>query len=730
VWVAHARAKTVVDDVLWALGLERITKARRPPALTRRGFDALVRALVRSLEGVTGPGRRAGLEAAERRLDRDWQRLTPEQREEAITAAMRTYVEVVTERAANVSDVFARHSREIVAEGYRETAQTQLDLDESPVFNAVDERVIQHAATSQAFYARAATGQISQAMSERARRIVASGLEAGHGTKEIAAELGRQLKGTEAERTRSYYEMLASVGVARARTYGQLRSYDDAAITTYEWVAVIDEVTCDTCRFLHGQKFSVRESLNRYQEVVDGDPTSVMELQPFARVVRSEGRTAIAVNNRAIAEIEESGVGQKDVRGRFKNTMSPANMQRLGVGQPPIHPRCRCVTVAVFDDDDEDLPVLLPRPAEPDALQAQREADDEPVLVDIGTPALPGIPIPLQVQVRPPATTTTIPLVPAATRPSSPTGSARTPGPRTPAVPAAPVGPWTVHTVGGRPRIGPEPTWLPVKEVVASWKRAGYDDVDEVLLERLFGKNAPTVEQVLESWSAPKLGLKAELARREDGKLAFASANPRSIGIGFVLRDEAGTLYTKEPGKRYFALDDKLRLTVQNSVLKLFDDTPKGVGEHLTANSMRLYTHLGVDAVELTAMWTGRYTWATFGFDWADREEAAGMRDTFARYLIKHGVPKDTANEEATLRAAHPWLIAAFDDGKTAPCVFHRIKRGSANDWDIERGVAPLGKAFFLREEMPGWFGELDLSSADSPSFKRLLDRVIGRQAP
>jgi hypothetical protein len=282
--------------------------------------------------------------------------------------------------------------------------------------------------------------------------------------------------------------------------------------------------------------------------------------------------------------------------------------------------------------------------------------------------------------------------------------------------------------VNGRPVIGPEPKWLPIKEVVANWRQHGFHDVDERLLETVFDKRAPTVDQILDAWSAPQLGLRAELARRSDGTLSAVTISPRTVGFGFVLKDKDGQAITHEVSQRSFARNSSGQLIVYNAAIKVYSDAPKRVAETQLANAVRFYTHLGVEQIELIAAWTGRYAWATFGFDWGDPKERPGIRRSFERYLARNGVPPGTAAQEARWRSEHPWTIADYDyEGKTAPCVFHHVQRGIGIV--AEMGRSTLGKAWLLREQNPGWAGVMALTP-EAPSFRRFLTRVIRRQIP
>jgi len=343
------RAVAALDDVLWVIGLEHVTKAVRSP-FSRAGFDQMVSSLVAALQQATEPQRQAALAAAIQQLDQRWSGVTEGDRARLVATAMSQYVAGSSGLVAGTADVFGTHMRAIAGRTRAAANRThQLRLPLEDPFALIDPRVLEHARTSNALFVRNARGAIAERLSGVARGVVADGLSRGWDDDTIADELGVALRGSEAKQSRGYLTMVSSVFVARSRHYATLRSFEQAGIATYEHVAVLDERTCSACRFMHGRTFRVRVALDQFTAVSAGGPESVVELQPFMRAARlPSGGQVIAVPSGGqvvpVADIQDSGVGRVDALGSFRARVSDASIQRMGCGCP-VHPRCRCTIV-------------------------------------------------------------------------------------------------------------------------------------------------------------------------------------------------------------------------------------------------------------------------------------------------------------------------------------------------------------------------------------------------
>ena len=435
IWQDAARNRRVVDDVLWAIGIERLFKAQSP--LTRDGFDALVRDLALALEHATDPSREHAVRLALGRLEQRWGSLSVEERERLIVGAFRQYASTAAAGVSATASAFADYQRRTVAATRASaTATHNLKIPASPL-DAVDLRVADHARTSNALFLRNRTGRIARTLSVVARNVVAHGLERGFDNAAISDELVKILRDTEARQTRSYLEVVASIFVARARAFGLLRSFEDAGFSQFEIRAVLDEVTSNICRLMHGRQFSVANAIQRYDMVAAGQPEDVIEVQPFVRQARGpNGAVALFVETKsgrtALATVERSGVGRVDDPGSYRGVAPTRTFERLGCCTPPFHGHCRTTMVPVSSAFSQ-VPAGPRAPALPTATAPPAPAAAKPPGRGAAPPPSPAAVPPIK---RPgrrrPA---------PATAPGAPPGGPPPPPPAPPAVTAAPAPP-------------------------------------------------------------------------------------------------------------------------------------------------------------------------------------------------------------------------------------------------------------------------------------------------
>jgi hypothetical protein len=232
-----------------------------------------------------------------------------------------------------------------------------------------DERLISHLAESQGHFVTNARGERVRFATERARGVIANGVEQGLGDREIARRLKATMGDLMLGRSEVYYENLASVFTARARAYTTMASFDELGVTRYKRVSVLAKNTCSTCRFLHGRVGNVSRALQRMREVeMLDDPEGVRTLLPWPRVARlrgqaydvgggqssmlrrppgtpAEGAEAIfyvdgSGQRRLMARIDDrGGVG---TTGRYSNKMPQGEMENAGLMSCPSHSRCQC----------------------------------------------------------------------------------------------------------------------------------------------------------------------------------------------------------------------------------------------------------------------------------------------------------------------------------------------------------------------------------------------------
>jgi hypothetical protein len=152
-------------------------------------------------------------------------------------------------------------------------------------------------------------------------------------------------------RSAAYYDVVAGAFVGYTRTYGQLAAYRDAGIERWIFEAVLDEVTSDICRFMHGRVFTVQGALGVFDRIA-GNLEAAKDSAPWLR----EGRNADGAkvlytlssdgHRREIATIVRSGFGARDDQGAYDTTYDSARLEAVGVCLPPLHGRCRSTVVA------------------------------------------------------------------------------------------------------------------------------------------------------------------------------------------------------------------------------------------------------------------------------------------------------------------------------------------------------------------------------------------------
>ncbi|RMG47970.1 MAG: head morphogenesis protein, partial [Acidobacteria bacterium] len=253
-----AGAREAAEEIL-----ERYLRVRLRKAMnlgSARGFDRAVARLAALLRARASESDDAAVRAAVAVLDVDWRGTTPSQRRSLVARALEAAGRKTAAVPRKVQAVFGDAAAEVVR-ATRESVRRGQGLAIAADFNALDKRIVRHLATSQTHYVRDEYGRRHAAFGERARRIVAEGLEAGLGREDIARDLEAAARQVIAGRGSFYWEVVAGAFVSRGRSFAQLSSYAEAGIDRYVIEAVLDERTTEICRFLHGKTFSVSRGL-------------------------------------------------------------------------------------------------------------------------------------------------------------------------------------------------------------------------------------------------------------------------------------------------------------------------------------------------------------------------------------------------------------------------------------------------------------------------------------
>ncbi len=357
----------VAADSVWTRGVlaaeailkkvHRVSVAKVLDPLVDSDFLVMVERLSASLKSSTGPTEGAAIRRSLRALDVDWENLSAAQRDRAFVAADvaigRAFPGVV--RAVRIQlqgprgamfgptrRSWARRSR---------TRAFPRAITISPQLSATDRVAERLVRTSSTNFVRDELGRRRDDLSEKAREIVARGLDQGLGRDVIARDLAAAF-GDRIVRSEAYYEVVAGAYMNRARTYSSLLSFQDAGVENYVFEAVLDEVTTDICRFYHGQTFSTSkgiEAMNRTLELED--PEQIKDVSPWLRTGKSPDGTRNIFFMRGgqrvrVAQIDRSGVGNRDDVGSYSRAMTPRQLEAAGIPFPPLHGRCRSTVVA------------------------------------------------------------------------------------------------------------------------------------------------------------------------------------------------------------------------------------------------------------------------------------------------------------------------------------------------------------------------------------------------
>ncbi|MBE7449153.1 MAG: head morphogenesis protein [Kofleriaceae bacterium] len=315
---------------------------------TAAGFDRAVAALAGRLRAVAAGDEGRAVREAVAVLDVDWRRTTAAERRRLVDEAMRVagrHVRVVpTKLDAPLGDAAVE-----VVSATRTVSRRHHRLAIGVELNALDRRIVRHVTRSHALFVTDTYGRRLDELGQRARQIVASGLEAGRDRADVATELAGMTEATLTGRSRFYWEVVAGAFIGRARSFAQMSSYAEAGIERYRVQAVLDEATTLICRFMHGKVFSVRSAIAGFDRVEQlSDPDDVKRAAPWVRQNGGVLFVEHASGRRELAQIVRSGTGTSDDVGEFRPRLDDSALADL-VGQgPPFHGLCRSSSVPVL----------------------------------------------------------------------------------------------------------------------------------------------------------------------------------------------------------------------------------------------------------------------------------------------------------------------------------------------------------------------------------------------
>lgn len=177
-----------------------------------------------------------------------------------------------------------------------------------------------------------------------ARRVIQEGLDRGWSSGRIRRELVALARRTYIARSKHYWDMLAAVVTSRGRAAGTLTEFELNGVERFMVQEVMDQVTCDVCRMMHGREFTVGRATAQLDQALD----DIRQAMPWpSQHALPDGRKQIMVDGQVIGTLEESGFGVEGDPGIWSETADEDSLSDIGVMAPPYHPYCRGTIVPV-----------------------------------------------------------------------------------------------------------------------------------------------------------------------------------------------------------------------------------------------------------------------------------------------------------------------------------------------------------------------------------------------
>lgn len=344
-------AADAADELLAEIFYVQLAKKDSP--LTTRGFLQVVKESSATFRRALANVERRAEEQAAADLDRDWPAIAADQRSSAIARAQSRIRALIVAAPRILKPILQKRAEQVVRAVKRANIR-RFRLKLKSTFTDLDVRLIRFVAESQTNFIRDEYGRRAVAMSRRARRIVADGIEQGFARDDISKALANDVELIVTKRSRDYFDRVSNVFVNRGRTLSSIASYRDEGITRYQYSAVLDARTSNICRLMHGKRFTVDSGLDRFE---DGerlrDPERIADATPFVIDGKDDDGNPILEYTKGgrrfqVARVIESAVGRRGEIGRFSQELSTAQLRGRGIQMPPLHFLCRSTVVPVI----------------------------------------------------------------------------------------------------------------------------------------------------------------------------------------------------------------------------------------------------------------------------------------------------------------------------------------------------------------------------------------------
>ena len=205
-----------------------------------------------------------------------------------------------------------------------------------PFFDVVDERAVEALRAHQTFWIGSHYDEkVSAGIASTAKEWV---VEAGRHPREAIGILKDRMEralgevkvpGGYSGSAKSYFEGVVANAATVARVQGQMRSFIDYGVTTYEIVNPRDSRTCEPCVHMDGKTFSVRQGAETMEgSLAAKTPDQVKSAQPWMDIKQIQAISP---------EAGKAGPGDA------------AKLAEARFCLPPFHFKCRC-TVDISED--------------------------------------------------------------------------------------------------------------------------------------------------------------------------------------------------------------------------------------------------------------------------------------------------------------------------------------------------------------------------------------------
>lgn len=347
------------EDIL--RGVFRVDIAKALDPTNPRDFLVVSQRLGNALHGIAGDAEAVALKHALDTLDVDWKKLDDAGKDAVIAAAKKHIGQAAKNVIPKAVQVYEASAQKVV-NGTKENVNAKYGIGLAASFTKTDERIMHHAASSQALYIRNEYGTREERFSKLARQIVKDGIADGLDRYDIGARLKAGI-GDVVKRSDAYWQMAAGVFVNRARTYASLSSFTAGGFQRFVFQAVLDEVTTLQCRMMHGRSFSVSVAMQKYEETANlADPEDVRFTMPWLQAGKAADGTEHVYykekdgSKTSVASVVTNTLGVKDNPGKFSPKLSDAELQARGVTVPPLHANCRSMIEPDFDAISDEVP--------------------------------------------------------------------------------------------------------------------------------------------------------------------------------------------------------------------------------------------------------------------------------------------------------------------------------------------------------------------------------------